>query len=153
MTTATTRLTDIVDLLTDELRASNPELFSDTDTVDLESFSEALNAVFDKHADATSGTPGVKLGRFDPILARLLTLEALNRTQVPDEVLTLIMGLIRTCMGIADALTGSRTPSFRSHRWQDVLILLMGNEEYLDVVEAFTVDGVILIDLVAATFG
>lgn len=41
----------------------------------------------------------------------------------------------------------------RKARWQDVLTLMLGTPDYLEVVDSLTVDGEVIVELVAAIYG
>jgi hypothetical protein len=83
----------------------------------------------------------------------MLVLDAASHEVTPQEALVLITGLISTAVSISHALTSANPHSGVTHRWQDTLSLMLGNEEYRELVESLTIDGVVLTDLVAAAFG
>lgn len=98
------------------------------------------------------------LGRFDEASARLVTYHLHERDpyQHPEELLVNILGFIRLSMSIADSLTITSPATVLGapwHRWQDAMLILIGDDENRELVESLTVNGVVLDDLVAAVFG
>ena len=163
---------NVTDILA-EMPVLYPDLFSAPIVFDTEAFSEALIGVFVAHAELQNprssgygrwsrnhGRFGfkpdvayVEMGVPDHMLSRMLVLDAASNEVTPQEALVLITGLISTAVSISHALTAANPHSGVTHRWQDTLSLMLGNEEYRELVESLTIDGVVLTDLVAAAFG
>jgi hypothetical protein len=94
-------------------------------------------------------------GTLDRDLLAVMVADALAHSPRPEDVLARVVGLIQAAMGVADAMSLKAENSLSSspQRWQDVLTILLADDEYREVVDALTVDGVVLVDLVTASFG
>jgi hypothetical protein len=167
----------VTELVAEEFRARHPNLLS-ADTLDQDLFPRALAELFEEHRWKPQYLPwdshpryrpcdsddrslvqhylaSAEIGYLDLALFKILVDHALESSTDAESLLTRSLAQIRVAMSVADTLTENRSHGFLTfqHRWQDVLTVMLGSDEYRDVVESLTVDGVVLDELVVAVFG
>lgn len=156
----------VTDCIVEAALTRYPEVFGTRFPADPEALVRTLSQVLTLFQDSgpyisSSGysapAPGSRLrytwtfGTLDPEQLRVLVSEALESGKTPAEVPGYVGCQIRTAMELADALpplpdAGQRWLSPRL--WQDVLAELISDPVFRGVVEALTVDGRIVTELV-----
>lgn len=96
-----------------------------------------------------------EIGTLDREILHTAVLSARENATAAGPVLEEVLGLIRKSMEIADLMTIGQAADFgsRRYRWQDVFTRIVTDTSYREVMESFTVDGEVLIELVEALCG